>query len=427
MANPASPPSAVFLTLGCKLNLADSETMARRLRDTGWRVADRLATADAVIVNTCSVTRAADHKSRQALRRARRLAPGATIALTGCLLETAPGASVDALGADLVARQPEQPSLVEQLMELRPVMEPAALSGRANLKTRSFVAAQRGCNDVCAFCVIPRTRGRERSRPIGRVVEDVAARASEGVREVVITGTQLGAYGRTGERRPLSELIGAILRETDVPRIRVSSLQPQDIDEDLVALWGDRRLCRHFHLALQSGSEAVLRRMRRRNTAPEYRRAVWLLRERIPEVAITTDVIAGFPGESEAEFEEGLSFCREMSFAAMHVFPFSRRTGTLADRMPGQLPEETRRERVARLIALGDETAEAYRRRLVGSEQEVLWEWARSHEGHGVWEGLTDTYVRVFLESEADLANEITLVRIGGLVEGGVRAEVLAA
>ncbi|HLF71257.1 MAG TPA: tRNA (N(6)-L-threonylcarbamoyladenosine(37)-C(2))-methylthiotransferase MtaB [Dehalococcoidia bacterium] len=437
MSESARPATAAILTLGCKLNIADSEAMARRLRDAGWSVADRVPEggAEAVIVNTCSVTHVADQKSRHLVRLARRLAPNATVALTGCLLETAPREKLDPLAADLVYRQPDQQALADRIIELRP-MPPLPLGeGRGEgglpapsavirpaLKTRAFISAQEGCNDVCAFCIIPRTRGRERSKSVEDVVVEAQAREAEGVQEVVITGTQLGAYGRdSGVRNRLSVLLGALLSETRIARIRMSSVQPQDITPELIGLWGDSRLCRHFHLALQSGSATVLQRMRRRYTQQEYREAVARLRAAIPDVAITTDVIVGFPGETDAEFEESYAFCREIAFEGVHVFPYSQRQGTVAFKMSDQVPEPVKKQRVHRLIALADEMARAYRERFIGRTLPVLWESRRDD----AWEGLTDTYTRVRARSDADMTNQLTPARLTGAYQAGLLGEVL--
>jgi threonylcarbamoyladenosine tRNA methylthiotransferase MtaB len=417
--------------------------MARRLRDAGWSVVDRAtANVDAVIVNTCSVTHTADHKSRHTLRTARRVAPDATIALTGCLLETSPADEIDALGADLVYRQPAQIALADRLIELRGgpliheglTLTPALSQGERGsgdddpgrsggaYRTRAFISAQEGCNDVCAFCIIPKTRGRERSKTVEWVVAEAQKREAEGVREIVITGTQLGHYGSDIGVR-LHDLMRALLRETSVPRIRMSSVQPQDLDVALIELWEDPRLCRHYHLALQSGSEGVLGRMRRRYSEDEYRHAVSRLRNAVPEIAITTDVIAGFPGETEAEFEECYAFCKEMQFAGIHVFPYSQRDGTVAYRLPGQVAEPVKKQRVHRLIDLARDMSKAYRGRYVGTTTDVLWETER---GDGAWEGLTDTYVRVRTQSTAELTNRIAVVRITGVSEDGLIGEVTA-
>lgn len=423
MSDTSRRPTAAILTLGCKLNIADSEIMSRRLRDKGWAVTDQARGADAVIVNSCSVTSTADRKSRKLVNLARRLSPEATVALTGCMVETARAETIESLSLDLVSRQPDQVALADRIAATR-LIEPGDIEVLApRLKTRAFVAAQEGCNDVCAFCIIPRTRGRERSKAIPAVVDEAKQREAEGVLEIVITGTQLGAYGRDLDAAISPyELIAALLEGTSAPRIRMSSLQPQDITPELVRLWQDPRLCRHFHLALQSGSDSVLGRMRRRYTAEEYRQAVLRLRRGTPDVAITTDVIAGFPGETEAEFDACFDFCREMAFAGMHVFPYSNRNGTLAARLPAQVTEETKKQRVQRLLLLAESMSAGYRRGFVGRDVAVLWE---KQSAPDVWEGLTDTYQRVRARSFADLYNQIRVARVSGLGADGLEAEIL--
>ena len=436
MSQRTRPAIASILTLGCKLNIADSENMARRLREAGWRVSDTVERdADAVIINSCSVTHIADRKSRGLVRQARREAPAAAVALTGCMLETAAPAAIEALGADVVMRQRDQLALADRLIELgtvaAPGASPASGPGPAaiepgvspRLKTRAFISAQEGCNDVCSFCIIPRTRGRERSKSIDDVLAEARAREAEGVQEIVVTGTQLGAYGRdlSPAQTPYA-LLSALLDGTAVPRIRMSSLQPQDITGELVSLWRSPRLCRHFHLALQSGSGGVLQRMRRRYTVTQYRDAVVRLRARVPEVAITTDAIAGFPGETADEFEECVSFCREMAFAGIHVFPYSQREHTLAARLPGAVDEATKKQRVHRLIELAGQMSDAYRRRFIGATLPVLWETRRD----GVWEGLTDTYIRVQAASDEQLTNRLTPALVVQTQPGGLRAEVVS-
>jgi threonylcarbamoyladenosine tRNA methylthiotransferase MtaB len=341
-----------------------------------------------------------------------------------------------ALGADLVYRQPDQLALADRLIELHgapafaldpPAPRPEAFhAGRRPAAgvthTRAFIAVQEGCNDVCAFCIIPKTRGRERSKTVAWVVEEAQKREAEGVREVVITGTQLGHYG-SDIGVSLSDLMSALLRETGIPRIRMSSVQPQDLDGALIDLWQDPRLCRHYHLALQSGSEGVLRRMRRRYTRDEYRHAVHRLREAVPAIAITTDVIAGFPGETDAEFEECYDFCAEMAFAAIHVFPYSQRSGTVAYKLPGQVPDGVKKQRVRRLIDLASGMSVAYRQRFLGETADVLWETRRDSNE---WAGLTDTYLRVRAASDGELANRLMPARIVALTEDGLKGEVMA-
>jgi threonylcarbamoyladenosine tRNA methylthiotransferase MtaB len=423
-------PTVAVLSQGCKLNQADAETIARRLIAGGARVVTRPERgADAFVINTCSVTHVADRKGRHLTRLARRLSPDATIVLTGCYAETAPPDAAGLTGADAVIGNAGKDTIPDLLLDrLRERGDPAAgcpSPSRSGLRTRAFVKIQEGCDELCAFCIVPRTRGRERSTRIEDVVREVQAREREGVLEVVLTGTQLGNYGRDlgwpeqGPRR----LLEALLARTGVPRIHLSSLQAQDISPELVALWADPRLNPHFHLPLQSGSDAVLPRMRRRYTADRFRRAVALIRERVPDVAITTDVIAGFPGETDDDFEGTLNLCEEIGFAAIHAFPYSRRPGTGANLMRDQVPVAVRRARLERLLTLADASAKAFRGRYLGRVMPVLWEEGKA----GLWQGLTANYLRVFARSEPDITNELLPARLTALAEGGLAGELLPA
>ncbi len=426
-----APPTVAVLTLGCKLNQADSEALARRLAGEGVRVVDRpVREAAAFVINTCSVTHVADRKARHLVRLARRLSPEAEIILTGCYAETAPADIGQVIGADAVLANAEKPQIAERLLshlERRgdpyagcptPV-RPTGPSGNP-LRTRAFIKIQEGCDELCAFCIVPYTRGRERSVPIADVVRQAQEREADGVIEVVLTGTQLGNYGRDlgwpreeqGPRRLLAEL----LDRTSIPRIRMSSLQAQDIGPHLLALWSDGRLCPHFHIPLQSGSDDVLGPMRRRYTADEYRQAISLIREHVPGAAITTDVIAGFPGETDTDFEATLRLCEEAGFADMHCFPYSRRPHTGADSMDGHLPPQTRRERLERLLTVQKRSSEAYRQGRLGDTAEVLWE----ERTEGRWRGLTGDYVRVYAASDSDLTNRLTAAHLERLDGEGV-------
>lgn len=417
-------PVVSILTLGCKLNQSDSEAIARRLAGEGVRVTDRPARgADAFVINTCSVTHVADRKARHMVRLARRLSPDAQVVLTGCYAETATADIGEITGADLVLTNAEKPLIAERLLEhLSARGDPAGgcpTPVRDGLRTRAFIKIQEGCNELCAFCIVPYTRGREVSVPIDLVVQDVQAREADGVVEVVLTGTQLGNYGRDlgwteqGPRR----LLDALLERTSVPRIRLSSLQAQDIHRGLLDLWRDKRLCPHFHLPLQSGSDRVLAAMRRRYTVRKFLDAVSAIRTAVPAVAITTDVIAGFPGETEADFEATLDVCREAEFAAMHCFPYSRRPQTGAAKMAGHLPPEVRRERLVRLLDVARHSSERFRRAHDGTTAEVLWE----HESHGLWQGLTGNYIRAYTAANEDLTNRLLPTRLQGLEAEGMR------
>jgi threonylcarbamoyladenosine tRNA methylthiotransferase MtaB len=416
-------PTVSVLTLGCKLNQADSEALARRLAANGVRVTDKAVPgAAAFVINSCSVTHVADRKARHLVRMARRLSPEADIVLTGCYAETAPADIAKQTGVDAVLPNAAKPSIPDRLLErLLDRGNPSAGCPtliRGDLRTRAFIKIQEGCNELCAFCIVPYTRGRETSVPIDRVVAEVRAREAEGVEEVVLTGTQLGNYGRDtgGREQGPRRLLEALLERTSVPRIRLSSLQAQDISPALLALWKDRRLCPHFHLPLQSGSDPVLKQMRRRYSAEGYRRAVALIRENVPDVAITTDVIAGFPGETDSDFEATIAFCREMGFAAIHAFPYSRRPHTAAALMPGHLPPPLRRARLERLLGLARETSRAFRRRFLDRTMQVLWEHKRS----GRWEGLTGNYIRVYASDPSDLSNRLLPARLAALEDEGV-------
>ncbi len=473
-------PVVSVLTLGCKLNQSDSETIARHLAGEGVRVVDRpVPGASVFVINSCSVTHVADRKARHLVRMARRLSPGAQIVLTGCYAETAPADIGPLTGADIVLRNVDKPAIPDHILErLTGRGDPAAgcpTPVRNPLRTRAFIKIQEGCNELCAFCIVPFTRGREESVPIADVVGQVRAREAEGVLEVVLTGTQLGNYGRDlgwpreeqGPRRLLAEL----LERTSIPRIRLSSLQAQDITLGLLDLWRDARLCPHFHIPLQSGSDAVLGPMRRRYTADEYRAAIALIRDAAPRppphpkkeneagghpqapgmglrpftllqgrttmpfegndlalrggvvglpVAITTDVIAGFPGETDADFEATIALCEEMGFAAMHCFPYSRRPHTGAERMKGHLPPPVRRVRLEQLLTLARHSSEAFRREQIGRTMTVLWE----QEPDGLWEGLTGNYVRVYTAADAALANALRPARLTGLHADGMLGDL---
>ena len=423
MREPSARPLAAIVTLGCKLNFADGEEIGRGLRAAGFDVVDRLCDADAFVLNTCSVTHIADRKARRLIRSVRRMAPAAAIAVTGCFPRTAGETLVKELGADFVrgTRDVDKEALTGYLAG-RVSFPPGAAAAPRRSHTRAFVKAQEGCNDVCAFCIVPKTRGREDSRSIAAVAAEVERATSGGVREVVITGTQLGAWGRDFAEPLLPHhLISGLLEATEVSRIRFSSLQPQDIRPELLALWEDPRLMPHFHLALQSGSERVLSAMRRRYTAAEFLAAADRIVAAVPGAAITTDVIAGFPGESDAEFEETLALCREVRFARVHAFPYSPRTGTAAARMPGRPAPEALKERMARLMVLARELQAAFFQRHLGTVWPVLWESRRDEGGAETWSGHTDNYIPVVMPGSA-LHNRITPAVLRQVDGGRVRA-----
>ena len=424
-------PTVAIETHGCKLNQADTSVLASDFLRAGFALASDGGDVDVYVVNTCTVTHIADRKARQALRAARRRHPRATIVATGCYAERDPDALAAIGEIDLVLGNKEKADLVRRVVDARgdsltPCAEgeePPALAARDG-RTRAMVKIQEGCDQVCAYCIVPKVRGRERSVPPGELVRMVGERVAEGRREVVLTGTQLGTYGHELQAFGLVDLVRRVLYETEVARLRVSSLQPQELGPDLLALWADERLCPHFHIPLQSGSGPVLRRMRRRYTPEQYLDAVDRVRTAVPDVAVTADVIVGFPGETEDDFRATASLCEEVGFAAIHVFPYSTRPGTTAAHFEDAVDPSTKAGRLRELTSIAIDGAAAFRRRFLGATRPVLWEGRAGDAEDGAWTGLTDNYLRVTAESVDDLTNRITDAVLLRLDDTAIRAAV---
>lgn len=402
-------------TLGCKLNQAESEELAAELAAAGCRIVGSAEGADIYILNTCTVTHVADRKARHLLRMARRRNPDAVIVAIGCYAQRARRELTAIDGVNLILDNVQKMNLVERL-QVEGCLDGAALSDESfgGLRSRSFVRAQDGCNNFCAYCIVPLVRGREKSLPPDEVIAAIKDRVGRGYREVVLTGTEIGSYQHNGV--DITGLIEAILKRTGVERLRLSSLQPHHITPQLIGLWRNPRLCSHFHLSLQSGSDGVLARMKRRYSTQDYGRAASLIRTVVPDVAITTDVIVGFPGESDAEFEESYDFCRRTGFARIHVFSYSPRPGTEAAKMEGQVSAGVKKERSKKMLVLAEESARSFRQRFLGKTMPVLWE----QRCGGVWSGLTANYIRVYKKSGEDLAGKITGVKLNELWRDGV-------
>ena len=427
-------PSVAIETHGCKLNQADSSILAAEFVEAGYRLAADGEPADVYVVNTCTVTHVADRKARQALRSAARRNPKATVVATGCYAQRSPQDLKGLDGTDMVLgnrQKRELVSLVDSRLDRAPVpcatgfdaapVEPTVMRARAAVKI------QEGCDQVCAYCIVPKVRGRERSVPADRIMSQIDRLVARGYREVVLTGTQLGTYGFDLVEPDLQGLISRILDRTGLERLRVSSLQPQEVDHDLLNIWSDSRLCPHIHMPLQSGSDPVLRRMRRRYTAKDYSETVERVRRAVPGVSVTADVIAGFPGETNTEFEETVGLCEQLRFASLHVFPYSVRPGTSAAHFAEQVDPGTRARRVDRLLGLARDLGVEFRSELMGTVRPVLWESESATElsGPRSWTGLTDNYVRVVASSGRDLANQITPARLLKQEEDLVHAQVL--
>ncbi len=411
-------PSIALDSLGCKLNQAEIQSLARQFEAAGYKLVDADARADIYILNTCTVTHVADHKSRQLLRQARRRNPSARLIAIGCYAHRAPAELAEIEGVELVLGNDRKMNLLTLLGDLHQGT-PVPSGPHAIRRTRAFLKIQDGCKNFCAYCIVPYVRTREQNVAVTNILSSIRSFVADDYREVVLTGTEIGAY-KSGDVN-LAGLIKRILVETPVPRLRLSSLQPQYITPDLIDLWQDARLCPHFHLSLQSGSDVVLKKMKRRYSVAEYRNAVKIIRNVVPDAAITTDIIVGFPGETNADFKETLNFCREMQFARIHVFSFSPRPGTAAATMPQQISDVVKKERSNQMLALSKESVKAFQQRFIGKTMDVLWE----QQSNGVWSGLTGNYVKVYTKSSKALTTLILPNKLVKLYKDGVWGEVV--
>ena len=432
----------VFLDqLGCRLNFSENSSLAGRLSAAGHRIVGRPEDAHVIVLNTCAVTAQAARKSRQASRHLHKRNPNARIAITGCYATLAPQESAQLPGVELVADNQSKEMLhtllepwsaqfsdPEDLDRIQPHGTPFSPAPAADEggRTRAFVKVQDGCQNRCTFCIVTALRGDSRSRPTADVVREVQELVENGYREAVLTGVHLGAYGRDlpgSAHTDLKELTAAILTDTDIPRLRLSSLEPWELADGFFDLWQrwPGRLCPHLHLPLQAGTDAQLRRMARRCTVASFRKLVADARAAIPDLIVTSDLIVGFPGETDADFEEGLCFVEEMRFAHAHIFPFSARAGTAAAGFDGQVPKARKQERSRRMHQVAARTGQLERIRNVGTTRPVLWEGGgqqlSDQADKVLLNGLTDNYLRVMAQAPAglDLGNKITPVRLDEL------------
>ena len=424
----------VFLdSVGCRLNQSEIEHMGGLFRRAGHALVGRAEDCDLAVVNTCTVTAAAAADSRSLARRIHRRNPSARIVMTGCWSSLRPEAAHGLPGVFRVIPNADKERLVPLVLgpqaeafDLEP-LERQRLPG-LRMRTRAFIKAQDGCDNRCSFCQTTIARGAARSLPLLEVVARVRSAVAGGAQEIVLTGVQLTGYGRDlPQSIDLSTLIRAILSETDVPRIRLSSLEPWGMPDGFFELWQDRRLCRHLHLPLQSGCAATLRRMRRPVTPQKYANLVERAREAIPDLALTTDLITGFPGESRAEFSESLNFVHELAFVRAHVFTYSPRPGTRAMELPDQVDPKVAKDRSRRIRRTVEESEAAYRRLFLGEVLPVLWERAEGL-GPGGWAmaGLTDNNLRVSATAPVDLWNQLSPVHLMSLTHDGLGGELAA-
>ena len=423
-----------FYTLGCKTNQYETQAMERLLADLGHSIGSFAEACDAYVINTCSVTAVADKKNRAIIRRCRRDNPNAVIGVCGCYSQH-DAEAVRALGADVIGGSGQRQQFVDLLLEavasktkqeavdiaLRRREFEILPAGGLEERTRAMLKVQDGCVNFCTYCIIPYTRGPIRSAPVELAVEQARELAARGYREIVVTGIEIASWGADLPGKPeVTTLIEAVCQAVPDLRIRLGSLEPRIVTADFCEkLCKLPNLCPQFHLSMQSGCDTVLQRMKRKYDTARYYESVRMLKEYFPGCAVTTDMIVAFPGETEEEFQESLDFIRKCAFADMHIFPYSRRPGTPADKMPGQHSNATKESRSRAAIAVAEEMSRAYRENLVGTRLEVLFE-----ETDGCYfTGHAPNYVKVYAKGE-NLHNEIREVTVTAIYEDGVIAEL---
>lgn len=413
-----------FCTLGCKVNQYESQAMGELFEAAGYTVVPFESEAEVYIINTCSVTSLADRKSRQMIRRAKKRNPNAYVAVTGCFAQTAPEKVGEIEGVNLVVGTSGRNKIVElvesetqkkiavtDIMQAH-TFEPLAVSGYSE-HTRAFIKAQEGCSQFCSYCIIPYARGPVRSRPQAEILEEARRLALNGYAELVLVGIHIASYGKDLEEKTnLQMLINEIEKIDGIRRIRLSSIEPMHLNEDFIeTVKNSKKLCRHFHISLQSGCDATLKRMNRKYTSADYAAIVEGLREAFDDASITTDVMVGFPGETEEEFARSLAFVQKMQFAEAHVFAYSVRGGTPAQKMENQVSPELKHERSAIMLEASAKSQKAFLSRFVGRTLEVLFEQSVAGSD-SVYEGKTDNYITVLAETDADISNQFHMVEI---------------
>ena len=421
-----------FYTLGCKVNQYETQAMEQILRSQGHEIGHFSEVCDGYIINTCSVTAVSDKKNRAVIRRCRREHPEAVIGVCGCYTQHAPEAA-QALGVDVISGSAGREAFLEMLLKAIEEKQPLCSvdnamrrrefevlpAGGLSERTRAMLKVQDGCVNFCSYCIIPYTRGPVRSAPLELAVEQAKELAAQGYREIIITGIEIASWGVDLPGKPkLQQLLEAICLAVPQLRVRLGSLEPRIITEEFcLALKNYVNLCPQFHLSMQSGCDSVLARMKRKYDTARYLESVELLNAHFPGCAVTTDMIVAFPGETEEEFLQSLEFIQKCRFADMHIFPYSRRPGTPADKMPGQHNNAVKEERSRRAIAVAEEMNKAYREGMIGTTQEILFEEIQD----GFFVGHAPNYMKIYMEGK-DLHNEIRKVFVEKLHKEGLFA-----
>lgn len=428
--------AVAFATLGCKVNQTETAALGRLFEEAGYTVVPFGERADVYIINTCTVTHLSDRKSRQLIRRARRNNPSGVIVVTGCLAQVSPEDVLDIPGVDLVVGTHSRQRLPELVLEAKkgplncvaPLEKklgfealPPAQSGE---RTRAFLKVQEGCRQFCSYCIVPYARGPLYSLPPETAAHEARRLAEAGFKELVLTGVHLGSYGADlpGETA-LSDLVRLLAAIEGIERIRISSVEPTEITPDLVeVIQSHAKVCRHLHIPLQSGDDEILRRMNRKYDTGEFLYLVRWLWAQVPGIALTTDIMVGFPGETEEHFARSLEFVRRCGFSRLHVFRYSPRAGTPAATFPGQVPEHVKEERSRRMIEVGEGLAAAFRSRFVGETVAVLFEEAA---GSGLLAGLTEHYVRVTARAPRSMLGQMAPVTVLEERRGGLYGKMV--
>ncbi len=431
--------TVAITTLGCKANQYDSSALEDALREAALKIVPFPGPADAYVINTCTVTGRTDYQSRQTIRQARRKNPGALIIVTGCYAQVSPDEVSSLEGVDYVVGNPKKGKIVEYILSGRqqsPLKAigswqegtPWTLRARTSgVRTRANFKIQEGCSRACSYCIIPRARGTSKSLPLSEIERELDTLVENGYKEIVLTGIHLGAWG--ADLSPSTDITSVLelIENKGYPcRFRISSLDPDEVTDSLIDLLKDsKRICNHLHLALQSGDDAVLRRMRRPYTAKLFAEKVERLAAEVPEISIGVDVIAGFPKEGEEEFENTYSLLKGLPISYLHIFPFSKRPGTPAAGYDGQLSPKVIKERCERLRLLDEEKRDAFHNNFTGKKATVLVEIGRDRKS-GLLKGRARNYIQVFLNGEDNMKREVVKARLTGCIANGMTGEVVS-
>ena len=421
--------TVAFHNLGCKVNAYELDIIEQKFSENGFQVVPFGQKADVYVINTCTVTNMADRKSRQMIHRAKTLNPDAVVIALGCYVQTSPDEVMKDDSVDIAIGNNKKTTIIEILKKYLEDHEKKAdiidinhtyeyesmMLENTSDRTRAYIKIQDGCNQFCSYCLIPYARGRVRSRDMQEILTEIEGITKKGFKEVVLTGIHVSSYGITDpndlSQNKLADLLEAIEKIPTVERIRLSSLEPRVVTEEFAERISKlQKLCPHFHLSLQSGCDATLKRMNRHYTSDEYYAGVMRLRKYFDDPAITTDVIVGFPGETDEEFEESFAFAKKVGFYEMHIFKYSKRKGTVAEKLPNQVRDDLKEERSNRMISLGDELSKKFRERHIGKEAKVLFEEAKTIDGKHYFIGHTPEYIKVAVETKEDLGNEIRTI-----------------